>query len=333
MARTPSPAAGRHPTGDGAVNGLLFMPDQRGYPADYLRGRIRARKESLITDWERLLAAADPLQGVRLPERSEEGIWSALLLEYAWIWRQMEPKLRLAFAPFFVLVELHTLVLVLRLRQTGNTDRAMQLLESSQLGPAVKARLMAEGEPAAVVVGLVSVLGATYRGFYRLEETFRQEGLSGFERELSSLWLEQQAGERLHPVIDTFFRLAIDQRNMVSVAKHLRWGLAQQPAIIRGGELLPSLLEEAAKAGDAAALAAMVRRMTGEEVDSSALERVEPLLLAALTRQVRRMGRRDDEIGPLLDYLWRRFMEARNLGVLFHGARLDRDTVRAELVT
>lgn len=315
------------------MSGILFMPEQRGYPADYLRGRISGRKGGLITEWERLLSAADPLQGLALEEHSDEGIWRRLLREHAWMWRQMEPKLRLAFAPYFTLVELQTLVIVLRLKQAGGGERIAQLLEQSQLNPAIKARLLEEEEQEAAIARLVPLLGAIDRKFFRLDDAVREGGSSGFELRLADIWLEQQAGRRMHPVMDTFFRLTIDHRNLVAVAKHQRWGITASPAIIRGGRLLPSRLEDAAQRGDGAALGEMVRQAVGQEVSKDQIDRPEPLLLAALTREVRQMGRCDDEIGPILDYLWRRFIEARNLGVLFHGIRLERDMVRAEMVS
>ena len=311
---------------------ILFMPEQRGYPADYLRGRLSGRREGLIADWERLLSTADPLQGLALEEHSDEGIWRRLLAEYAWAWRQMEPKLRRTFAPYFTLVEFQTLVKVLRLHQEGGSERGAQLLEQSQLNPAIKALLLSEGGLDTVMAGLVPLLGAIDRRFYRLEEAFREEKLSGFELRLAGLCLEYQAERKMHPVMETFFRLSIDHCNLLAIAKHQRWGVDTAPTMIRGGHLSASRLEEAAKRGDGGALAELVRQAVGREVSKEDMEQLEPLLLAALTREIRRMGRCDDEIGPILDYLWRRFMEARNLGILFHGTRLDRDTVRAELV-
>lgn len=312
---------------------ILFMPEQRGYPADYLRGRISGRKGGLITDWERLLATADPLQGLALEEHSDEGIWRRLLSEYAWIWRQMEPKLRLIFAPYFTLVEFQTLVKVLRLKQAGESERAAQLLEHSQLGPAIKAQLLSEREPETVIAGLVPLFAAIDRRFYLLEESFREKGLSGFELRLAGLCLEYRAGQKMHPVMDTFFRMSIDHLNLLAIAKHQRWGVAESPAMIRGGRLSPSRLEDAAKGGDGGALAELVQQAIGQEMAKEGMERLEPLLLAALTKEVHRMGRCDDEVGPILDYLWRRLMETRNLGLLFHGSRIERDILRQELVS
>uniref|UniRef100_A0A831U456 V-type ATP synthase subunit C n=1 Tax=Geobacter metallireducens TaxID=28232 RepID=A0A831U456_GEOME len=318
---------------------LLRIPEGRGYPADYLRGRLRGRRAYFVSDWEGVLAAADPLAAVPaspwrepLPDRSEGGMWGGALREFVWVYGQMEPGVRRTFAPLFAWFELRTLLLVFRNLAAQDVSRAGALLGESLLDGRVTRRLSAVRDLAEGVEALVSLLVLKKAKFGLLRQTFAEEGLPGFERELATLWLEDLAARRLdHPLAELLRRL-MDLRNMVILAKVLRWHPKAPPSFVRGGTIPFRCLGELAGRGEPEELLRLLERLSGREVARRALLNPEPPLLEAITREVRRWGREPGGTGPILDYLWRCHLEARNLGLLVHGGELDRETIKREMV-
>lgn len=320
------------------MRGMLRTPEGRGYPADYLRARLRGRAEYLIADWDRLLAVADPALSLppapwrdRTP-RSEEGVWRGALREFTWVYGQMEPRLRERLAPLFCWFELRTIILVLRLREGGDDPRADTLLDESLLAPGVRRALRGGGNLGEAVAATGNLFAEENEKFRGLAETFRREGRPGVEGELVTLWLEGVAAERLHHPLGELFRRLIDLRNVVTLAKELRWRPTASPPFVRGGSLSPALLGEIATRGEPEALLPLLGRLAGRGVGEWTAANPEPPLLEAVTGEVRRWGREAGGIGPILDHLWRCYLEARNLGLLVHGGDLDRETIRRELV-
>lgn len=318
---------------------LLRLPEGRGYPADYLQTRLRGRRCYLVSDWEGVLAAADPLAAVPaspwrepLPERSEGGMWRGALREFVWVYGQMEPGVRKSFAPLFAWFELRTLLLVFRNLAAAETSRACALLGESLLDGRVTRRLSAARDLAEGVEAFVSLLVLTKPKLGLLRETFAEEGLPGFERELATLWLEDLAARRLDPHLAELVCRLIDLRNVVILAKVLRWHPKAPPSFVRGGAIPFCRLGELAERGEPEDLLRLLERLSGRGVERWAFLDPEPPLLEAITREVRRWGREPGGSGPILDYLWRCHLEARNQGLLVHGRELDRETIKREMV-
>lgn len=316
---------------------LLRTVEDGGYPAAYLRGRIGGRKGYRLREWELLLAAADPLDAVpatpyrgALGGRSEEEVWKSLLREFAWVYRQMEKRLRDAFAPVFGWFELHTLILCLRNRAGRNSAKIEELLAFSLLAAGLQKVLRRDGDLAAAVEGVTGVFAAGAVKYGRLRGIYPGQGLAGFERELTNLYLEQVAGGPLQPVIGEFFRRHIDLKNIMALYKQLRWRIKTPPSFIKGGTIGWGALREVAEGKDPAGVASLAGRLAGREV--AAAGPVEVPLLAGLTRLVRRWGREPEGIGLVLAYLWEGYVEARNLSIIIHGRDLDREMVRGELI-
>ena len=89
-----------------AAEFLEKAPDH-GLPDDYLLSRLKGRRSHLVMDWEAIGKSASPLE--QLPDghyqrvfgvRTPEAIWRALLIEYRWVYHQMNGQLRETFAPF-----------------------------------------------------------------------------------------------------------------------------------------------------------------------------------------------------------------------------------------
>ena len=315
---------------------LLRETAGRGYPADYLLARLKGRRGYLVADWEGVLAAAEPLAALPpspyrgpLVDATDEGVWAGLLREYGWVWRQMDEGWRRLFAPVFGGAELRTLTLVLRAVGKGERERAGRLLADSLLPRRLLRRLLESADLAAAVAAVAEETGGNAAWRRRLAEAFRRRGVAGVEETLTDRHLAEGAKAR-HPEIKAFFTCLVDGRNIVALHKHLRWRIASPPPLVAGGSLRPDLSREAAAQGDPAAVFPLVARLTGRVAGPEAGS-VEHLLLAGVTRMLRRRGR-ESEVALVLDYLWRCAVEARNLSLLIHAGAQEREALRREVV-
>jgi hypothetical protein len=310
------------------LTALLEQPAGEGYPTEYLLARIRARRASLVAARLSPVPAELPGAGGMAATAARE----QLRAEFCWVYRQMSEELRKTFAPLFFWFELRTILLALRFRRGGERGKAERLLSASLLAEPVRRVLTEEGDPARLIdelAGLLATVAGPCRG---LGDICRQQGWRDFEQSLANCCLERMAGPPVHPLLREFFRALIDLRNLVTLAKQLRWQLKGPSAFIRGGELALARLEKARDAGTPAGLAALLGSLPGMGVLPTAPGNPEPLLLGWLTRKLRALGRDPLGIGLVLDYLWNCSVEARRLGLLFHGQALDRETMAAELI-
>lgn len=318
---------------------ILRPVEGRGYPADYLVARLRVRRSRLVADWRRLLSAAEPLEAVPVSPRrgklgagSEQGIWTPLLEETAWLYGQMEERLRRIFSPVFTWFELNTIVLCLRSRGTGEGAEAEGLLAHTLLADKVRRTLLKGGETAVAAEETGALLAREDMRYVRLRGVYRKEGMAGFERQLVTQFLEQAGCGGLHPAVGRFFRYLIDMTNVMTLYKELRWRIRLPSPFIGSGRLKGSTFSGLLDGDGLRGLPQLVRTLTGITEDIPPGSSPEPLLLKGLSKMLGREAREPDGIGLILDYLWRCRMEARNLSILAHCGDAERETVRTELV-
>jgi vacuolar-type H+-ATPase subunit C/Vma6 len=286
-----------------------------------------------------MLNAADPLAAIpagkhrsRPEDRSAEGIWKALLHEYAWVYGQMDDAAREIFAPFFTWFELRTLILCLRNKEAKNSAKIKELLAASLLAENLQKILAGERDTletvAAVEKAFIS-LSAEFRG---LRDIFRSKGLQGLEQALTDTWLEQASAAVLHPVLRDFIRSLIDFRNLLQLYKRLHWEVPGMPTFLEGGVVGRARLEEVLAARQPAGIAALLHRLPGVQGEISVSGDPEHLLLRGMTRVLRIKSHEPSGCGLMLDYLWRTYIETVNLGILCHWKSIDRDTIAVELI-
>jgi hypothetical protein len=310
------------------LTALLEQPAGEGYPAEYLLARIRGRRAKLIAARLAPVAGELPVPGGMTATAARE----QLRAEFCWVYRQMNDELRQTFAPLFFWFELRTILLALRFRRAGERGKAVRLLSASLLAEPVRQALTEEGDPARLIDELAGLLATVAEPCRGLGDICRQQGWKYFEQGLVTCCLERMPGPPVHPLLREFFRALIDLRNLVTLAKQLRWQLKGPSAFIRGGELATTRLEKAREEGTPEGLAALLGSLPGMGAVPAVPGNPEPLLLGWLTRKLRALGRDPLGIGLVLDYLWNCSVEARRLGLLFHGQALDRETMAAELI-
>lgn len=302
---------------------LLSRPAFDGYPDEYLLARLRGRRAGLSSGRQSQAAAA----GI-----TDAGAWDAQRSEFRWVYRQMNAGLRQTFAPLFLWFELRTIILCLRFRRGGERVKAAGLLPASLLAKPLQQALTEDGEPAEVMDALSGLLAAVADQYRGLGDLYRERGGRELEQRLVTLYLERMTDLPLHPLLREFFRALIDMRNLVTLAKQLRWNLREPQAFIRGGELAPERLGQSLGEGSAAGVAALLAAFPGMGTLSTAPLNLEQQLYGWLTGKVRRFGRDPLGVGLVLDYLWRCFVEAHNLSLIIHGQELDHETLGAELI-
>ena len=315
----------------------LLMPQAyEGYPTEYLLARIRGRRAALVSVRPWAGAGGEPTERAISPGAAGGVTGSEaraqLKAELRWVYRQMNRGLRRTFAPLFLWLELRTILLAVRFRRGGERERSVPLLAASLLGEGVLRVLSIEGEPAAVIDALAILLATIDEPYRELGTIYRQRGGRAWEQRLVTLYLERMTGPQLHPVLAEFFRGMIDLRNLVTLAKQLRWDLRDPQGFVPGGKISLQRLHKARTTGTPAALAVLFRSLSGMSPLAEVPANPEPLLFAWLTRKVRLLSRETGGIGLILDYFWWRFVDARNVGLLFHGMGLEGSTLRTELI-
>ena len=301
-----------------------------GFPTDYVVARVRARRAALTRDWRAAAARKAP------PAASDEAIWDGLLGEYAWLYAQLDERMRARLAPAFALFELKTLVLCLRNIDAGRREEVARLLRHSLLAEPVVRALRAAGDVRTALAALAGAAPATLGGSGALGDAYAKGGIKDVENRLVRRYLADAMKLRLTPPVRAFLVAFIDLRNLVTAYKRLRWEIADaEPAFIAGGSLAIARLAEAAAPGATAKLDALVREVAGRAAPPLAASEIalETVLLGHLAGRLREATREGGDVDLLLDYVWRLYVEARNRAVLLHaGGERDAAALARELI-
>jgi hypothetical protein len=295
-----------------------------GYPTDYLVARVRGRRAALSGGQRPPLAEA----------ASDEAVWGALLAEFDWLRRQMDPPLREMFAPVFMLFGLKTLVLSLRNKAAGRDATVDRLLRHELFADELREALAGAADANAAVSVVAAVLGGAPGGAAGLAAAYAADGLKGLEARVMRDFLASVLAARMHRAVRGFFVAFIDLRNVMTLYKQLRWGFSDAAAFVPGGSLATSRLATASAAGDAACLDDCVREIAGDVARPPAMGEValESRLLSSLTHRLARRARDGDEVEIVLDYLWTVYVQARNRALRLHAGAGDAVLLEPELV-
>lgn len=315
---------------------FLSDPEDRGYPVEYLLSRIRGRRSRLIADWRQLAYRPGPIEPIASHRRgrpvSAETAWKDLAQEYQWVYTQMSRSLREIFRPFFEYAELRTLFICLRQVKDKKAGRAAELLNVSLLSDEIRHALMTGNDVLSAVSRVERIFASQAPALLGLEERYRSEGLRGVEQLLTNAFLTFIVSTRLHPLIRSFFGRVIDSRNIMGLVKYTGMEFSALPTFLNNGSVPAARFTEIIGREDPSATISLMREVSGIRLERNEPAQVEIALYTWISRYLKTAGRDPLNIGLIIDYLWRRSIEAMNLGVLHHGKDLERDAVIAALV-
>jgi len=315
---------------------LLQGFEDRGYPSDYLLSRIRGKRAGLISDWAPLIfseapfeyLASSPYKGF-VTRRPPEGVWTDLTNAYQWVYLRMDREFLEIFRHFFLYCELRTIFICLRHIKAGKAVKTGGIFFSSLLSEEMKKLLKEASDITGASRNLEKAFLRLSGEFAGVADICEQEGLKGFERELTTRYLVTTVRTKLHPLMKEFFVRIIDSRNILSLYKFLRLNPKTAPAFIPHGHISESKFSGIIERKEVSE----VFGLTGTKDKGQGSSNIEKTLYRNITLFLRKAGRDPLGIGPVLDYLWRSSIAAMNLSILSCGRDMDRETIRRELVS
>ena len=314
--------------------------EDRGYPTEYLLARIHGRRLSLIDDWDSAFSGPEISEspassgyGKSIPAHPQDSAWKRFLREPAWIYHQMNERLRHIFLPYFVHTELNTLIVCLRYRAAKRSIPEIEhLLEFSLLSYKIQALLKTGTDVRSVLNVLGRKVSFMQDKSASLEQVYLKEGFKGVEQKITAALFKYILNMDTHPLIKRFFVFIADARNIITLHKHLRWDTTSVPLFVEGGGIKKTVLSEILRSYNTDALAPLVYRHTGLRIEGTDAARVENALQRRLTGKIKKWERESPDAGLILNYLWRCAVDAKNLSVIYHGREIDRGLLKEELV-
>lgn len=288
---------------------LLIEAPGSGYPGDYLRARLQSRRRTLEEIFSPRASTAD----------GDQGYWEEAAAQRAWLFRQMDAGLRAALSPLFVYFELGNITRALRHQAAGQVEEAERLMRTGMLAPWLRVILTGRA-------GLSEVLGNLERSpagrklsLSGIRERYGEGGLHRCEELLRGRFLARALSVARQEDLVFFFRALVDMRNLLAMAKWLRWGPSSAPLLVPGGRVpLPASMEKVTEAN----LARLVGSWTHERPTGDQLrpEHLEPLLRAHLLNRLTDRRRAGGVAAACIEYAWRGHAAARAAGLRLHTA-------------
>lgn len=121
-------------------------------------------------------------------------------------------------------------------------------------------------------------------------------------------------------------------RNIITLYKYLWWNIKVAPSFIKGGSIGETRLGQIMEKEEIFEVGSTIHRLTGIRIENPNATNVENSLLKGIKSFLRKAGREPSGIGLILDYLWRCYLEARNLGVILYGKDMVRERLAEELI-
>lgn len=298
------------------MHSLLADAAGPGYPADYLLARLQGRRPPLASASAPALSTA----GAGLADRDDSRYWQEAAAERSWLFRQLGFELRATLAPLFVHFELGTLARVFRYLEGQRPGEADRVLQASLLSPTIRTILRGREGVAGILSHLERSPACLALSLAGISERYTKGGLQRCEEFMRSRFLARVLADGGQRDLVFFFGAVTDIRNMLTVAKALRWGVDPVPPLVAGGQV--PALRPAGKVTPEA-LARMVRRWThGLSLAGDQLrpENLEPVLQEYLLRFVTRRRWQGGIVAACIEYVWRSYSHARECSLRLHSA-------------
>ncbi|GAB4432007.1 MAG: hypothetical protein OHK0040_01710 [bacterium] len=246
---------------------------------------------------------------------SEKVLQSALAEEMRWLFCQMNSELRKLFFRIFVYFELKNIFNALRFR-FGGSFASEDLLNNSLLSEEVKHSLV-KGEKIIDIVDTVSRIFCEDDLLEMpLKEVYLKGGLKDVERHFIVSFLNNAVRKSDDKVLKLFFRFKVDERNIITVYKALKWDIKTEIDLIDGGEVSCPLLYKILEKRDTEGLIRISEKFTGIV---SAGRPLEDILSEGFTNRLKRVSKHVFGRILILYYIWKLHTEARERRKVIRG--------------
>ncbi len=298
------------------MEAVIGIDKERGFPPDYLLARLSVRKSKLFS----------PEQESVLSGYSPSDIQELYFREYRWVFLQLDAHMQKVFLPFFVYLELKTLITCVRFR---HAEKGAQVLENLFLRSLIAKPLKKRIRKVKTVSALTSVIIAAVldnpKTGQTVERDYRKSGMRALEKSLVEQFLLQIMKQKQAPVIREFFKIAIDNRNRTALFEHLRWGISTDPVFLDGGTLKPSVLYRFFYEEGPAAMVPLFKAsgdVFRKNPDARGFEQAQ---FAETERSIKKLCGKFPDRGAILDYLWRCYVVFGDLAIVKYGKEIHRD--------
>lgn len=320
---------------------LLQQTENRGYPTEYLTSRIRGRSSYFIRNWDNLLYSPDHLEDLKrtrygkfMDEHAKEGAWKQFLSETRWLYYQMNNGLQAIFRPFIMYVELKTLLICFRYKLSKVTaEELTSLLYFSLLSNKIKRMIVEAADLTSVLDMFEKYHISPPPDMSGLNEIFLQGGLKDLEERLRAVFIQGIIESRPHAVLRDFFTYITDSINLVSAFKYLRWNVESKPFFINGGSINLVALGKCISDNNKTGVNKFIYRLTGEAIEEVSASGLENILQTVLTKRLNRTRIRSGDIGLILTYMWKCYIEARNISIIMYGSDIDENALKEQLIS
>ncbi|MDI6744192.1 MAG: V-type ATPase subunit [Thermodesulfovibrionales bacterium] len=312
------------------------------YPADYLLTRLRIRRASLAK-----VVATRPHPGGLAEEsnrdvigqgidsialRSEGDIWESVLREYQWVYDRMNKRLHEIFWPFFLYAELRTIIICLRYKKADEKNKIKNVLLLSLLSEEIKNTIEDSEDISALLERLEGLFAGFSHRFKGLKELYNGKGLRDVENSLINSYVGHMMSINIHPILKIFFSYLIDMRNIITLYKYLRWDIARYPAFLHSGTIREKRLSRIFEKHQLSEIGNMLSMLTRIKTVELTGRNIEDMLMKGLASILKNMGKDPLCLGVILEYLWLKYVTARNLNTILYGRGLHKDLISGEII-
>ena len=298
------------------------------YPTDYLLTRLRIRRASLAKDWDALVG-----QGIdSIAGRSEGDIWESLLRDYHWVYDRMNKRLHEIFRPFFLYVELRTIIICLRYKKAADKNKIKNVLLLSLLSEELKYTIEDSEDIFPLLERLEGLFAAFLHRFKGLKKLYDEKGLKDVENLLVNSYVEHMMSINIHPILKIFFSYLVDMRNIITLYKYLRWDITRYPVFLHSGTIRERRLGRIFEKHQPSEIGNMMHMLTHMKTPELTGRNIEDMLMKGLSSMLKNMGKDPLSLGVILEYLWIRYITARNLNTILYGRGLQNDLIAGEII-
>jgi len=318
-------------------NNLLKGWDHEGFPPEYILSRIHGKRTGLLKDYTSILYSPLPYEHLKttvyslylLYEDIEYAVNRFAESERGWLFRLADYDLKGLLEPVLMLFELENLKAILRAKSHAHEKSLMK----SSLGPTIlKEDILFRLINASDIYNCINEI---LKFIPEIEKPLRDSlslykepddlPLIEFSLEKGLLEFVSDYAGRKNKELSAFFEFNIDCRNLRTAFKLMTWDLGGYEQFhVNGGRLKSVILNRAAGSKD---FYSAISNLEGAylwkiiSAASSYLE-IEHALDNYSLLFFRKLSRGLSGIGLIIDYLWRRHIEAKQLRLIFQGVRL-----------